>query len=90
MNKDLLLTHPWFGPCLAALIVVPLALLVHRVGGLVLARGPLHAPALHTMLVHIQVAARFVLPLVALQMVWQAAPDDLRFVGSVRHLNGCC
>jgi small-conductance mechanosensitive channel len=32
--------------------------------------------------------ARWVLPLVALQMVWQAAPDELHFIGSVRHLNG--
>jgi small-conductance mechanosensitive channel len=29
-----------------------------------------------------------VLPLVALLLVFQAAPDDLRFIGSVRHLNG--
>jgi small-conductance mechanosensitive channel len=32
--------------------------------------------------------ARFVLPLVALQLIWQAAPEDLRFVGNIRHLNG--
>jgi small-conductance mechanosensitive channel len=88
MNKEMLLAHPWFGPLLAALIAVPLALLVHRVGGMVLRRLARHAPVLHAMLVNIQNPARFVLPLVALQMVWQAAPDDLRFVDSVRHLNG--
>ncbi len=88
MNKEMLLAHPWFGPLLAALIAVPLALLVHRVGGMVLRRLTRHAPVLHAMLVKIQIPARFVLPLVALQMVWQAALDDLRFVNSVRHLNG--
>jgi small-conductance mechanosensitive channel len=88
MNKEMLLAHPWFGPLLAALIAVPLALLVHRIGGMVLRRLARHAPVLHVMLVNIQNPARFVLPLVALQMVWQAAPDDLRFVNSVRHLNG--
>jgi len=88
MNKEMLLAHPWFGPCLAALIAVPLALLVHRIGGMVLRRLTRHAPVLHAMLVKIQIPARFALPLVALQMVWQAAPDDLRFVNSVRHLNG--
>jgi small-conductance mechanosensitive channel len=88
MNKEMLLAHPWFGPILAALIAVPLALLVHRIGGMVLRRLARHAPVLHVMLVNIQNPARFVLPLVALQMVWQAAPDDLRFVNSVRHLNG--
>ena len=73
---------------LAALIAVPLALLVHRLGGMVLERVTRSVPALHAMLLRDQEPARFVLPLVALQLVWQAAPDDLRFVGSVRHLNG--
>ncbi|HJS05840.1 MAG TPA: mechanosensitive ion channel domain-containing protein [Variovorax sp.] len=88
MNKEMLLAHPWFGPSLAALIAVPLALLVHRIGGMVLRRLTRHAPVLHAMLVKIQNPARFALPLVALQMVWQAAPENLRFVDSVRHLNG--
>jgi small-conductance mechanosensitive channel len=88
MNKEVLLAHPWFGPCLAALIAIPLALLVHRIGGVVLKRVTRSTPALHAMLLRIQAIARIVLPLVALQMVWQAAPDDLRFVNSVRHLNG--
>ncbi|WP_443083071.1 mechanosensitive ion channel family protein [Variovorax sp. PBS-H4] len=84
----MIFAHPWFGPLLAALIAVPLALLVHRVGGMVLRRVMRHAPVVHATLVNIQVPARFLLPLVALQMVWQGAPDDLRFIGSVRHLNG--
>ncbi|WP_076999242.1 mechanosensitive ion channel family protein [Variovorax sp. KK3] len=88
MTLDMLLSHPWFGPCLAALIAAPLALFVHRIGGMVLRRLARPIPVLHAMLVNIQVAARFVLPLIALQMVWQAAPDDLKFIGSVRHLNG--
>ncbi len=88
MNKEMLLTHPWFGPLLAALIAVPLALLVHRVGGIVLRRLARGAPVVHATLVNIRAAAGLVLPLAALQMVWQAAPDDLRFIGSVRHLNG--
>jgi small-conductance mechanosensitive channel len=87
MNKELL-AHPWFGPCLAALIAIPLALLVHRVGGIVLRRVTRSTPVLLAMLVSIQRAAKVVLPLLALQMVWQAAPDDLRFIDSVRHLNG--
>jgi small-conductance mechanosensitive channel len=88
MTKEMLLAHPWFGPCLAALIAVPLALLVHRIGGMVLKRLTRSMPVLHTMLIKLQPAARLVLPLVALQMVWQAAPDELRFIAGVRHLNG--
>jgi small-conductance mechanosensitive channel len=29
-----------------------------------------------------------VLPLLALQLVWQAAPDDLRWINNIRHFNG--
>ncbi|MGJ7507039.1 mechanosensitive ion channel family protein [Variovorax sp. GT1P44] len=83
-----LLAHPWFGPLVAALIAVPLALLIHRVGGIVLERLTRSVPVLYTMLLGIKLAARIVLPLVALQLIWQAAPDDLRFIGNVRHLNG--
>ena len=87
MNQELL-AHPWFGTWLAALIAVPLALLVHRIGGLVLMRVTRPAPALHAMVIHCKAVARLVLPLAALQLVWQAAPDELRFLASVRHLNG--
>lgn len=83
-----LIAHPWFGPLLAALLAVPLALLAHRVAGLVLDRVTRSVPALHAMLLAIKRPARVVLPLIALQLVWQAAPDDLRFIGNVRHLNG--
>jgi small-conductance mechanosensitive channel len=88
MTKDMLLGHPWFAPCLSALIAVTIALVVHRVAGMVLRRVTRHTPALHAMLVNIDSIAKIVLPLIALQMVWQAAPDDLRFIGSVRHFNG--
>ena len=88
MTKDMLFGHPWFAPCLSALIAIAVALVVHRVAGMVLRRVTRHTPALHAMLVNIDSVAQLVLPLIALQMVWQAAPDDLRFVDSVRHLNG--
>jgi len=83
-----LLAYPWFAPLLAALLAVPLALLGHRLAGLVLERLTRSVPTLHATLLAIKRPALFVLPLVALQLVWQAAPEDLRFVGNVRHLNG--
>ncbi|MDB5877019.1 MAG: putative mechanosensitive ion channel MscS [Variovorax sp.] len=88
MTKDMLLSHPWFAPCLSALIAVAVALAAHSVAVLVLRRITRHTLVLNTMLVKINSVARLVLPLIALQIVWQAAPDDLRFVDSVRHLNG--
>ena len=87
MIKELL-AHPWFGTWLAAVVGVPVALLIHRVGGLVLMRVTRPTPALHAMVINSKSAARLVLPLVALLLVFQAAPDNLRFIGSVRHLNG--
>jgi len=83
-----MLAHPWFGTWLAAVIAVPLALLVHRLGGLVLMRITRPAPALHSMVINCKPVARVVLPLLALLLVFQAAPSDLRFIGSVRHFNG--
>ena len=87
MTREIL-AHPWFGTWLAVLIAVPLALLVHRIGGLVLGRITRPAPAVHAMVVNCHSPARLVLPLVALLLIFQAAPDDLRFIASVRHLNG--
>lgn len=88
MTTSMLLNHPWFGTWLAALIAVPLALIVHRLGGLVLRRLTRAVPALHAMVLRCQPAARLVLPLLALQAVWQAAPDELHLIAGVRHLNG--
>lgn len=88
MTTKELLTNPWVGLLIAALLVVPIALLTHRVGGLVLERVTRSVPALHAMLLNIKQIAKVVLPLVALQLLWQAAPDDVRFISNVRHLNG--
>ena len=88
MNRQMLLAHPWFGTWLAALIAAAIAFVVYRVAGLVLLRVMRPAPALHAMVDKARSAARWVLPLAALQMVWQAAPDNLPYLGSVRHLNG--
>ena len=87
MIKEIL-AHPWFGTWVAALIAVPLSLLAHRIGGLVLRRITRPAPTIHSMVVSCNSAARLVLPLLALNVVWQGAPDDLHFIGNVRHLTG--
>ncbi len=83
-----ILSHPWFGTWLAAVIAIPVALAVHRIGGMVLKRITRPAPAIHAMVLACHAPARVVLPLIALQMVWQATPEDLRYIASVRHLNG--
>ncbi|MBF6987398.1 MULTISPECIES: mechanosensitive ion channel family protein [Cupriavidus] len=88
MNLDLLLDHPWFGTWTAALVAVIVALIAHRLGGLVLLRITRATPVLHAIAIKSRAPAKAVLPLLALQAVWQAAPDDLRWIDNVRHLNG--
>ncbi|MGJ7504232.1 mechanosensitive ion channel family protein [Variovorax sp. ZT5P49] len=87
MTKEIL-AHPWFGTWIAILVAIPLALLVHRIGGLVLKRITRPLPTVHAMVLNCNAPARLVLPLVALLLIFQAAPEDLRFIGSVRHFNG--
>jgi len=88
MNGQVILSHPWFPTLTAAVVAVVVALVIHRIGGMLLLRLTRPLPGLHGMVDKIRPAARWVLPLIGLQMVWQAAPDDLGGMGSVRHLNG--
>jgi small-conductance mechanosensitive channel len=47
-----------------------------------------HATIAGAMLERTQCAGGFALPLFAMQMVWQATPDDLDHIAAIRHLNG--
>ena len=88
MDIGILLAHPWFGTWAAAVAGVFVALVVHRLGGLVLLRLTRSAPVLHAIVRKARAPSIVVLPLLALQTVWQAAPDALRWIDTVRHLNG--
>ena len=87
MIKDLL-DNPWISPIVAAVIAVALAVLAHYLGGLVLRRVTRSMTVLNSMLIHIRRPALFLLPLIAMALVWQASPDDLHLIDKVRHLNG--
>ena len=88
MRFDTLFAHPWFHTWLAALVAILAATVVHRIAQAVLSRVTRPMPLVHAMVKAVRSPAGFVLPLIALQAVWQAAPDDLHFIGRVRHLNG--
>ena len=88
MTLNTLLDHPWFHTWVAALIAIVAASIAHRIAQAVLVRVTRPMPALQSAVRTARAAAAFVLPLLALQAVWQAAPDDLHFIGRVRHLNG--
>lgn len=79
---------PWLATALAALLAVAVAAIAHRVAAMVLRRATTHIPVVHSVVISCVPVMRVLLPLIALQLVWQAASDDLRYIGSVRHLNG--
>ncbi|MBO9646887.1 MAG: mechanosensitive ion channel family protein [Variovorax sp.] len=87
MIKEIL-GEPWVSPIVAAFIAALLALLVHYLGAFVLRRVTRSMPVLNSMLAHIRRPALFLLPLIAMELVWQASPDDLRLIEKIRHFNG--
>jgi hypothetical protein len=75
---------------LSAVVAVVLALVVHRVGAVVIWRITRNLPISSAVARRSWRPSRFVLPLIALQAVWQAAPDALPLISQVRHGNACC
>lgn len=79
---------PWAATAVVALLAVIGALIVHRIGQAVLLRATARVPLLHAVIRCSTSAAAAALPLAALQVVWTAAPDTLRWIANVRHVNG--
>jgi small-conductance mechanosensitive channel len=79
---------PWTIAIALAIAAVLGGLLVHRIGGAILRRATQRTPLLHSIVTGIRAPAGFVLPLFALQVLWQATPDDMDHMGMVRHANG--
>ncbi|MHB1122401.1 MAG: mechanosensitive ion channel family protein [Ramlibacter sp.] len=79
---------PWVATATVALLAVAGALIVYRIGRAVLLRATARVPLLHSVIRSSSSAAGAALPLAALQVVWTAAPDTLRWITNVRHVNG--
>lgn len=79
---------PWLNPLIAALVGVVAALVVHRIGRVVAYRVVRFSTLLTEVVKHCERPLQFALPLLVLQAVWQGAPDELRGMASVRHING--
>ncbi|MBG9387721.1 mechanosensitive ion channel family protein [Caenimonas aquaedulcis] len=86
--SEVLAHSPWLAAAGAALLAVVFGLAVHRAGGAVLRRASRMSVLLSSMVRACEHPAGAVIPLVALQVVWQAAPDTLAYIGTVRHANG--
>lgn len=78
----------WYTPAVAALLAVLAALVVHAVGRAVLLHVVRFSVLLGSVVLRIDRPARFALPVLALQVVWQGAADELRGIEALRHWNG--
>ena len=72
----------------AALIAVLLGLLVHRLSESMVLRLTRSLPISNSAARQCSSPARLLMPLLALQAVWHAAPDTFLLIGGVRHVNG--
>lgn len=71
----------------AAAVSLLLALLVHRVSSTVVLRLTRFMPVADTAARQCRGPAQLLLPLIALQGVWQVAPDTFPLIAGVRHVN---
>jgi small-conductance mechanosensitive channel len=83
---ELLETHAWAATLAGALLAVFAAIVVHRLGRVLLPRIFRHGEMIQAVLRHTDRAAGAALPLLALLLVWQFAPDQLRFIMGLRQL----
>lgn len=79
---------PWLATALAAAAAVVLAAIAHRIAAVLVRHATSPVPVAHAVVLSCITAMRVLLPLLALQLVWQAASDDLLYINGVRHLNG--
>jgi small-conductance mechanosensitive channel len=79
---------PWIATLLTALLAALAALTLHSTARAVLRRMTGHTVIPRAMLEYTERRAARAAPLVAMQLVWGAAPDSLVHIATVRHFNG--
>jgi hypothetical protein len=82
-----LLETSYWRVLLTALIVIFLALIVHRVGAAIIWRLTRNLPVSSAVTRRCWRPSRLVLPVFALQAVWEAAADTLPLITQIRHGN---
>jgi small-conductance mechanosensitive channel len=78
----------WIVILTTALVAALAAVIVHVAGRAVLRRVTRQSVILQRILERTEQAGALALPLLALQAIWSSAPDDLRYIMMVRHVNG--
>jgi small-conductance mechanosensitive channel len=79
--------EPWVALSIVALVAVLAAAIAHRVLRAVLHRIFRNRTLPRAVLAATERPAAAAWPLAILELVWVLAPDDLRFIGGVRHVN---
>lgn len=74
----------WLTTLGVALVAVLMASLIHSVGNRIVRRATQSMPLASAIVKAIRSPSRWMLPLIALNLVWQDAPDDLRGLASVQ------
>lgn len=72
---------------LVAVVALVLALLVHAAGSALVLRLTRGMPIVAVVAQQCRAPAQLLLPLIALQAVWQGAPDDFPLIAGIRHGN---
>ena len=78
----------WWQPAAFGLGAVLLALAAYYVGRPLLERLTRHSPVMNAVLRRLHGPLRWLLPLAALQLVWQGVPESQPGSEAVRHING--
>lgn len=81
-----MIEHRWIYTGVAALLAVLAALIVHRVGATVAHQITQSRPLVNTLIRFAAKPVQIALPLLALQTVWQSAPNDLLLIEATRHV----
>ena len=72
---------------LVAALAVGLGLLVHAVGSALVMRATRFSSVAAAVARQSRAPGQLLLPLIALQAVWQGAPDDIALIAGIRHAN---
>ena len=80
--------NAWSGLGLVAAFIIAASMVVHRVGRPIALRASRFSVVLSCVVRRLDKPLQLVLPLVALNALWQAAPNDLTAIATVRHLTG--
>lgn len=85
---NLKLFDDWWQPAAWGVAAVLAALLAYRITRPIALRITRNSPVLQAVVGRLDGALHWLLPFVALQLVWQAVPDTLAGIDGVRHFNG--